>query len=197
MAKNVVDELSKDAANAAASSDITPKIIRHINRVLQLQAHMLELNEELKEASGEVRKIVEKQIPELMQSVDLISLVVEDDKAQKYKVDVKTSVYPSVSQERMPKVCEWLEANGHGGCIKNLVVVDIGKEEESEGQSETKRVIDAIRKVSNRPVDLKRTVHAQTLKSLLRELVEKKENVPLDLFNAQVIDHANIKPVRR
>ena len=185
-------ELLADAESPKMMKDTTKKVLAYVRECLRLEEELAEETENAKATAAKIREIKEKRIPGLMNDVGLTKVVIED-KGDKFQVTVKTGVYPSVSQERMPKVCDWLEEHDRGGAVKNELTVDLGR----ESQEELKRILQALKKVTNRPMDVRRTVHAGTLKAILREMVEAHEDVPLNLFNAQIIDTANIKPVRR
>lgn len=103
------------------------------------------------------------------------------------KIEIKPHYYGSISEENKPQAFGWLRRNNLDGVIKNVITCDFGKGEDEEAR----RVMDQLSLMGIRPQQ-KESVHPMTLKSLVRDLIERGVEFPMELFGAGVKNEAKI-----
>lgn len=145
--------------------------------------------EKLKLAKEKARQLRENDIPDLMLSIGLKTLVTDTGLEVKLKEEVRASFFAKNPEKRLPAF-EWLKANDHDGLIKNVVSARFGKDQEAVAE----QFVEFCKKFE-RPVDLeqKRDIHPQTLLAFLREQRELGTAVPLEIFGACVQNIVKIK----
>ena len=85
----------------------------------------------------------------------------------------------------------WLEGNGHAAIVKREVKVALGK----VSQEEVNSISSTLVGMGLAPA-FKLDVHPQTFGALIRELLQKGENVPLSDMGAEVTKFAEVKPTK-
>ena len=129
---------------------------------------------ELKDIKDKVRKMSEEIIPEAMQQLNLQQLKLDNG----VKISIVDNVYAHISEEKKPKAYDWFRGNGLGSIIKSEVGVQFDKTQDSDAVALKERLIS-----EGLPVTHKESIHPSTLKSTIKELVQKGIDVPDDTFN--------------
>lgn len=141
---------------------------------VQLEKEIEDLELTLKERKGELAKISELEIPELMGSLGVADFTLKDG----YKVKVSAFYAGKITEEKADQAFDWLEENGHDGIIKGEFVVMYRRPDKQRiGQ-----FLDLARELGFETKD-KLNVHPMTLKAFLKEQIEGgTEDFPRDLF---------------
>jgi hypothetical protein len=157
-------------------------VSEELSQLTSLCHSLLRLEQEIEAQESELRRlkaqrdsVSERQIPDLMDQFDLSEFTLRNGT----RIEIKKTLRHSVPRDKMPAAIQWLEENGHGDIVKRSVGVpfSVGQEEEA------RRLESELReKFGFASVDTK--VEPSTLKSLLNELLEGGQSVPLDLFGA-------------
>ena len=167
--------------------------VSQIDSAKNLSEKVIELKsveDEIKNAEKSISMLKEKaktlsefEIPKMMQEMNITKLKLKDGES----IEIKPYYYASVAQgrgeddsafiERKSKAFNWLRDNGLGDIIKNDVTVTFGRDEDNKAIA----YATLAKEQGFEPVQ-KETVHAITLKALVRERLESGKEVPSDLF---------------
>lgn len=148
------------------------------------------LLKQLKERQNELQH---RELPDLFEQagtdhLGLAELGVDIVVAPFYRAGISAEWEP----ERREAGFSWLEEEGHGGVIKTRVEILFGREEVEEA----KKLMEMLRQMpggNSREITMDKSVHWGTLTSLVRELVERGEEVPLEKLGAVVGRRAAVK----
>ena len=102
--------------------------------------------------------------------------------------EIKAFYGASIKDENRAQAYEWLRANGFDDIIKNTVSVRFGR-----GEDELCDTLLNILREKNYPVEQAQKVEPQTLKAWVREMVERGNVFPTNLFGAYIGQKATIK----
>lgn len=111
-------------------------------------------------------------IPEAMELAGVGEYTMTGQQARELGLDgvkliVKDDVKASIAQENRPFAHEWLRTNGHGGVIKEAMLVDLRALDDTM-RARLKATVRTF-EVEPEPIE---SVHPATLKSLVKELLE-------------------------
>jgi len=150
---------------------------------LALEQRIADLEQELKDAKREHRKVAEDLLPAAMEEFGLSELRMDDGS------EIKVTPYysASIAKDRADEAFHWLTEAGHGSLIKNHVTAAFGRGEDNLAK-------DLLAELDQRGMatQTKTWVEPMTLKSFVKEQVEKGENLPHDLLGIFVGQRAKI-----
>lgn len=181
------------------SSSIVPADDK-IKAIADLAADQVRLESDVREASARLKSleaqlavIQKKELPLAMAAAGMKSFELADGT----EIKIKPEVYASITEQNAAEAFEWLEANGHGGIIKQEVKVPFGK-----GQNEQALELLAELRLKFAGAESKRTVHSSTLKAFAKEQLAKPETsslLPRALFGVfeETISKVDIKKVKK
>jgi hypothetical protein len=138
------------------------KLREKLNAVADAQAELDRLTADLNQFQLSV-------LPEAMELAGVANYTLSDGTQLIVRPDVKTSI----SIENRPYAHEWLRTHGHGGVIKEAYSVDL----RPLTTEERDRLRQEIMKFEVIPESIE-SVHASTLKSLVKELLEGGTALP-------------------
>ena len=152
-------------------------------QLIEADANVKAMEEELKEAKEAARKLREEDIPCAMQEIGLSSFTMDTGE----KVRIAQEVYASIPADRKPEAFKWLLDNNFGDLIKTEVAVAFGRGEVDDAHN-------LVRALKDEGLDAScsESVHPQTLKAFLKEQVASGAAVPLELFGARPVWTAKI-----
>jgi hypothetical protein len=127
----------------------------------------------LEEKKGLLNKILMDRIPTIMEQLGMESFKLTSGETIVVKSDIKCGI----SEERKPAALAWLRAGNYDGIIKQTVELSFGKGESAEA----KKAMDTLHEAGFDPA-VSEGVHPQTLKSFVKECLEKAVNIPLETF---------------
>ena len=147
------------------------------NYVIDLQKLEEEITKEeslLKQKKERADKISAEVIPEIMESMKLKTLKLQDGSAIEVK-EVYSATIPVANREG---AYQWLRDNDLGDLIKNEITVAFGRNEDTKASD----YASLAKGQGYEPVQ-KLKVEPMTLKALVRERLEAGQEMPSDLFN--------------
>jgi len=147
------------------------------NYVIDLQKLEEEIMKEetlLKQKKERADKISSEVIPEIMESMKLKTLKLQDGSAIEVK-EIYSATIPVANREG---AYQWLRENDLGDLIKNEVTVSFGRGEDNKASN----YANLARENGFEPAQ-KLKVEPMTLKALYRERVENKGDLPSEHFN--------------
>tara|TARA_R100000664_G_C2759810_1_gene150012 strand:+ start:5289 stop:5834 length:546 start_codon:yes stop_codon:yes gene_type:complete len=150
---------------------------------IALELRIADLEQELKDAKREHRKIAEDLLPAAMDEHGLTELRMDDGSM----IKVTPFYNASIAKDRADEAFRWLTEAGHGSLIKNHVTAAFGRGEDNLAK-------DLLAELGQRGMQTqtKTWVEPMTLKSFVKEQVEKGENLPYDLLGVFVGQKAKI-----
>jgi hypothetical protein len=147
------------------------------NYVIDLQKLEGEIAKEealLKQKKERADKISSEVIPEIMESMKLKTLKLQDGSAIEVK-EIYSATIPVANREG---AYQWLRENDLGDLIKNEITVSFGRGEDDKA-SEYANLAES----NGFQPSQKLKVEPMTLKALYRERVENKQDLPSEHFN--------------
>ena len=161
-----------------------PQQVNEIGNVNALSEHVLSLQsledeiardeQLLKDKKARADKISGEVIPEIMESMKLKTLKLQDGSAIEVK-EVYSASIPVANRER---AYQWLRDNDLGDLIKNEITVSFGRGEDDKASEYT-----SLAESKGYQPSQKLKVEPMTLKALYRERVEAKQDLPSEHFN--------------
>jgi hypothetical protein len=168
------------------SSDALNRLIAMANIQVDIEADVERIDAELKKRKEALRQISEVDLPDLMSELGIDEFKLSSGKVVKIKPDIRFEEIEA-RKLKLPKAILWLTKNGYDGIVKSTVIASFGKGEKKKAEATLKEL-----KAAGVVASLDEGINAQTLKSFLKERLNKEEQVPLDLFGAYPFNKAVI-----
>ena len=151
---------------------------------ITLEQRVADLELELKETKRELRKVSEDLLPAALQEHGVTELKMDDGS----EISVTPYYSASIAKDRAEEAFQWLTVAGHGSLIKNHVTAAFGRGEDNLAK-------DLLAELEQRGLQTQTKVWVEpmTLKSFVKEQVEKGENLPYDLLGIFVGQRAKIR----
>lgn len=174
--------------NTAASSELTAlqesdSADRGAHNRISVLAHLMveagrkvaAIEDELKKAQEEYRRIEQEDIPELMRECEVESMTL----AGGWTISIEPDFHCGISEDRRERAHAWLDQNDFGGIIKTTVGIPFARDERAAA---IKFADNLRKKLKDHDVILGESVHYQTLKAFLRERMAAGDSIPTTLF---------------
>ena len=126
------------------------KISATAQRLLHQDRLVESLEADLKAAKELARTIREQELPEAMQSANLMEIKLTDGS----KISIEQFYKGHISEANRDKAHDWLMANGHGGIIKHEITVKFGKDEDEKASNTLERLKQQLTGGKDIPADL-------------------------------------------
>jgi len=190
-----VAKTNKKLGEQAPEIAVTDNRLRQIGELAKLQysvqKQIAELEDALAVKRDELKRISEEDLPTSMIEAQIDKFVTQDG----LEVSWRAAFTANIKESNKEAAFEWLIENDFGGLIK--VIVDVHFE---RGQREkATKLAEQLRK-KNVDVDVKETIHPQTLKSFVNEQMSRTDEdetdsrFPAMLFGAYPYNIATVKP---
>lgn len=128
-------------------------------------------------AQARVREIEEKEIPEIMDDVELEEFTAKSGR----KIKINETIRCALLAANKPKAFTWLLENGHEALVKRTISMDFGK-----GENDLAEAFKKMNLELNPELEFtdKTNVHPQTLDKWIREKIEANEyeDLPEGMF---------------
>ena len=147
------------------------------NKMVELEQLVEEKQASLKSTQKELKTLSEEEIPALLSEVGLSEITLTNGK----KISTSAYYYGSITEHNQQEAFEWLQDNGHGDIIKNVVSVSFGRDEDVNAEKLLSNLQD-----NGYTTNGKKWVEPMTLKAFIREQVEGGNDLPLETFNVYV-----------
>lgn len=155
------------------NTDALGKIASLAEKMAGLDSQIADAEELLGRLTRERDDIAERRLPELFDEVNMKEFVT----TQGVHLALKDKIHHSVSKDRKSAAMKWLEEHGHGGMIKNTVVVAFNRGQE---EAATEFIANLSPEFENVRTD--KEVASASLGALIRNLIEEGKEVPRDIF---------------
>lgn len=166
-----------------------------MQRITELAEQQIDLEQQIKDKLAEVdelkltlRSIQEEELPSVMQEYNMKGYELESG----FKIKRETNIEAHISKKNEDEAFAWLKANRFDDIIKNQIVANFGRGDESKAE-------ELVGELSSKgyACGVKKSVHHNTLKSFCREQIEKGVKFPADLFGIFIGEKTKItKPTK-
>ena len=175
------------AKEEAAPEDLLKRVEYFGKKQRDVMKQLAEAENQVELLKGQLRRIVEQDLPEVMDQAGMTSFTLEDGS----KLTVKAFYSASIPEDRKDEAFDWLKENDFDGMIKADVKVSFGKGEFEIAQS----FLQFIRGFNETVIqpEYKENVHWQTLRAFVKEQIEGGKPLPLDMFGVFVGRKAELK----
>ena len=174
-----------DTSNSGPTNAALAKISDLVREAKRAEKELAQADELAKTKRQQLDAILMTMLPEAMDQAGLGEFTTTAG----FHVKIKKDITHSLAEDRREAGMNWLESHGHGSIIKRELQMSFIKGQEEQAKTVAKYIVDTF----NLPVSEKRNVHASTLKSLLKDLLEKGKEVDEAIFKIQRIRKAEIK----
>jgi len=147
------------------------------NKMVELEQLVEEKQASLKSTQKELKTLSEEDIPALLSEVGLSEITLTNGK----KISTSAYYYGRITEHNQQEAFKWLQDNGHGDIIKNVVSVSFGRDEDVNAEKLLSNLQD-----NGYTTNGKKWVEPMTLKAFIREQVESGNDLPLETFNVYV-----------
>ena len=147
------------------------------NKMVELEQLVEEKQASLKSTQKELKTLSEEDIPALLSEVGLSEITLTNGK----KISTSAYYYGRITEHNQQEAFEWLQDNGHGDIIKNVVSVSFGRDEDVNAEKLLSNLQD-----NGYTTNGKKWVEPMTLKAFIREQVESGNDLPLEPFNVYI-----------
>jgi len=154
---------------------------------LHYEREVEELKEQLKEANRKLKDIAEKALPEAMLAVGMSEFKLDIG----FKITIKEEVFASIKADSMSGAIDWFDSHALGDVVKDQVTVSLGK-----GESALATQFLELAEQIGVPANEKFSVHAGTLKSLVKEQLALGVEFPEEFFSVYPFKKSIIKPYK-
>ena len=175
------------AKEEAAPEDLLKRVEYFGKKQRDVMKQLAEAENQVELLKGQLRRIVEQDLPKVMDQAGMTSFTLEDGS----KLTVKAFYSASIPEDRKDEAFDWLKENDFDGMIKADVKVSFGKGEFEIAQS----FLQFIRGFNETVIqpEYKENVHWQTLRAFVKEQIEGGKPLPLDMFGVFVGRKAELK----
>lgn len=164
--------MAEDAAEPVAlHASLLDRIAEAADALRKAKQACAAAEQEMETHKATIRDLRERVLPALLDEGQVQMVALQD--AQGTTVERGQEVYASISRERAPAACAWLDANGYGSLIKSEVVVEAPRGDRATAT----RAMAALR-TAGVQFEERSGVHAQTLKAFVRESLEAGRTLP-------------------
>ena len=164
----------KDQTEVLDKTKNIKSLADEVKKLKSLEDQIKSDEESLKEKKKKLELISGEVVPTLLSEMGLSSLKLADGSA----VDVKPYYAANISALNRDAAYGWLRSNGLGDIIKNEITVSFGRNEDNKAADYA-----VLAQGHGYQPTQKLKVEPMTLKALVRERIEKGDDMPTDLFN--------------
>ena len=172
--ENLREQFVADAPQQVNELENVRSLSNYVINLQQLEGEIIKEETLLKQKKERADKISSEVIPEIMESMKLKTLKLQDGSAIEVK-EIYSATIPVTNRER---AYQWLRDNDLGDLIKNEVTVSFGRGEDTKANEYA-----SLAKSNGYQPSQKLKVEPMTLKALYRERVEAKQDLPSEHFN--------------
>jgi glucose-6-phosphate-specific signal transduction histidine kinase len=153
-------------------------------QLVSLEEEIKQQEEALKNLKQKHRKLGEELLPDKLRELGVSEFKLKDGTS----MSVQKYYSARITPENREVCFHWLENNGLGDVIKNTVSANFGRGEDEAAQELMLKLEDEGHTLAQ-----KKWVEPMTLKAVVREQVEKGNDLPLESFNVYIGQKIKVK----
>lgn len=160
------------------------EISRLAARQVALEKSIALMNDDLSQLNEELRNLTESLLPDAMAAVGMQKFTLEDGN----NLTIKDEVFAAIRAEQTKGAVRWLEKQGLGDVVKDELKITLGR-------GETKLAPQFLKLADKLGVNAteKESIHASTLKALVKEQLAKGVQFPEEYFSIKEFKKSVIK----
>lgn len=166
--------LEEDKVDSLANTNDMKELSEQVIKLRTLEDKFAAKEEELKKLKNDMDVLSGDVIPTMMTEMNISKFSLSDGAG----VEVKPVYGASIPKTKQEEAFNWLRKNGLGDLIKNEVTVSFGRNEDNKAAEYA-----VLAQGHGYQPTQKLKVEPMTLKALVRERIEKGDDMPTDLFN--------------
>tara|TARA_R110000751_G_scaffold66248_1_gene135241 strand:+ start:2083 stop:2664 length:582 start_codon:yes stop_codon:yes gene_type:complete len=132
-----------------------------------------------------LKQIKENDLPDMMSSLNMDQFKLTDGTV----IAIKDDVFTSIKADKNIEALQWLDDNGLGDIIKHKISISFNRGDHEDAEKFKEMFNGSFKQ----ELDEKSTVHPQTLKATVKEMVNNGQTLPDTLFNVYEAKIANVK----
>jgi|TARA_R110000744_G_scaffold62471_7_gene128967 hypothetical protein len=132
-----------------------------------------------------LKQIKENDLPDMMSSLNMDQFKLTDGTV----IAIKDDVFTSIKADKNVEALQWLDDNGLGDIIKHKISISFNRGDHEDAEKFKEMFNGSFKQ----ELDEKSTVHPQTLKATVKEMVNNGQTLPDTLFNVYEAKIANVK----
>ena len=171
---NINFEDDKQNQLKLSSDDDKKTLSDQVEKLKQIEDEVKVVEDKLKNLKQQQDSLSNDIIPTMMMEMNISTIKLADGTG----VEVKPVYGASIPLDKKEEAYNWLRKNGLGDLIKNEVTVSFGRNEDNKAMAYA-----TLAQGQGYQPTQKLKVEPMTLKALVRERLEKGEEMPTDLFN--------------
>ena len=171
---NINFEDDKQNQLKLSSDDDKKTLSDQVEKLKQIEDEVKIVEDKLKNLKQQQDSLSNDIIPTMMTEMNISTIKLADGTG----VEVKPVYGASIPLDKKEEAYNWLRKNGLGDLIKNEVTVSFGRNEDNKAMAYA-----TLAQGQGYQPTQKLKVEPMTLKALVRERLEKGEEMPTDLFN--------------
>jgi hypothetical protein len=175
-----LDEVEQDEEQPT-STEVVGKLLE---QMIAIEKETLTAELRVKELAAQKRKIEEELLPAALDEMGVTKIVLEDGRT----VSVDEVITATITKAKEAEAFGWLIDHGHAPLIKPEVKINLTDTTLLAQLEEEVRQLDADAKITS-----KQSVHWQTLRSFVKEQLERTEDFPEELFGVYRVRKAIVK----
>ena len=172
MSINLEEDKIDSLANT--SSNDMQALSDQVIKLRNLEDDLEKQEEKLKKLKNDIDVLSGDVIPTMMTEMNVSKFTLADGAG----VEVKPVYGASITVAKKEEAFNWLRDNGLGDLIKNEITVSFGRNEDNKAAEYA-----SLAQGQGYQPNQKLKVEPMTLKALVRERIEKGDDMPTDLFN--------------
>ena len=166
--------LEEDKVDSLANTNDMKELSEQVIKLRTMEDKFAAKEEELKKIKNDMDVLSGEVIPTMMTEMNISKFSLSDGAG----VEVKPVYGASIPKAREVEAFNWLRNNGLGDLIKNEITVSFGRNEDNKAADYA-----VLAQGHGYQPTQKLKVEPMTLKALVRERIEKGDDMPTDLFN--------------
>lgn len=182
---SIADDMKKDSEEGL-TEDLLTRIADEVVELNKTNEEIVDLELKLKDKKAISDDYSKNIIPELMAQAGVKSITLEDGS----KVIIDHKYRASISIANQGLAFAWLRETGNDSIIKNQIIVEFGKGEDTEALALYNKL-----KIDNPKglIKQKQSVHASTLKAFVKEQKQAGSDIPDEPFGIYEFDETKVK----
>jgi hypothetical protein len=186
---SLVEEFDTGEEGAIAPSDALSRLRQNLAELLDMEALVERMEEDLKAAKQTLQSLRTGRIPDLMSEVGVSSMTIDDK-----TIDLADFVSGSLPKdpEKRRRAIEWLENEGADGMIKTEVTVEFGRNQHKEAL----RLGNVLMNDGYAP-SVNSSIASQTLLKFARDRLAAGEPIDFEILGLYTGKVAKVKGAKR
>jgi hypothetical protein len=138
-------------------------------RQVTAERTVADLEASLREAKHNLTNINENLLPDAMLAMGVEKFTLSDGT----EIDVKESVFASISEKNRPAAHRWLKEHNHGAIIRNAITTTFGPGEEGQAA-----IVKTLLETNEVAYESKSSIHPGTLRAWVNEQLANSNDLP-------------------